>query len=156
MIKKILVPLDGSELAECTVSYVESLIKDASEAEVTFLNIVKVDIPWADMRTTKQPIDLEALRKPLFAAAKKYLTKVASKLRSKGIKVKTKALEANRPADAIVEYAQKEGMDLIVITTHGHGGFSRKLYLLLGKVAFDITHKSPVPVLLIRPESCRI
>jgi nucleotide-binding universal stress UspA family protein len=156
MINKILVPLDGSDLAECTVVYVESLIKNASKGEVTLLNIVKVDIPWADMRATLHPVDMEALRKPLFAASKKYLAKVASKLRSKGIKVKTKALEGNRPADAIVDYAQKEGMDLIVMTTHGHGGFSRKLHLLLGKVAFDVTHKSPVPVLLIRPESCRI
>jgi nucleotide-binding universal stress UspA family protein len=156
MINKILVPLDGSELAECTVLYVESLIKAASEGEITLLNIVKVDIPWADMRATKHPVDMDALRKPLFASAKKYLTKKASHLRSKGIKVKTKVLEANRPVDAIVDYAQKKGMDLVVITTHGHGGFSRKLHLLMGKVAFDITHKSSVPVLLIRPESCRI
>ena len=156
MINKILVPLDGSELAECTLVYLESLIKDTSEGEVTLLNVVKVDIPWATMRATRQPIDMESVRKPLFAASKKYLTKTASKLRSKGMKVKTKAIESDRPADAIIDYAQEKKMDLILITTHGHTGFSRKLNLLLGKVAFDVTHKSPVPVLLIRPEMCRL
>ena len=152
MYQKVLVPLDGSDLAECTLLHVESLIKRGFAGEVTLLNLVKVDIPWAEAYDKRQPIDLVGTRKLLFAASRKYLAKVASQLRSKGIKVKTKALEVNRPAYAIMEYAQKKGMDLIVMATHGHTGFKK---LIPGNVAFGVLHESNVPVLLIRPESCR-
>jgi nucleotide-binding universal stress UspA family protein len=151
MYKKILVPLDGSDLAECTLSHVETLVKDGTAGEVAILNIVKFDIPWAEMYDEK-PFDIEKTRKLLFAASKKYLAKMASQLRSKGITVKTKALEANRPAQTIIDYARKEGMDLIVMSTHGHTGFKK---LLMGSVAFGVLHESHVPVLLIRPEACR-
>ena len=45
MYKKVLVPLDGSALAECTLSHVKNLFKDGSVGEVTLLNVVKVDLP---------------------------------------------------------------------------------------------------------------
>jgi nucleotide-binding universal stress UspA family protein len=151
MYQKVLVPLDGSDLAECTLIHVESLSKDGSVGEVTLLNIVKVDIPWADMHSGKT-FDIDKMRKTLFVASRKYLAKAASRLRSKGVKVKTKALDANRPAYAIMDYAQKSGMDLIVIATHGHTGFMK---LMMGSVAFGVLQESHVPVLLIRPESCR-
>jgi nucleotide-binding universal stress UspA family protein len=151
MYQNILVPLDGSDLAECTLSHVESLIKDGVAVGVTLLNIIKFDIPWADMYDEK-PFDINKTRKLLLASSRKYLTKVASRLRSKGITVKTKALEANRPAQTIIDYARKEGMDLIVMSTHGHTGFKK---LLMGSVAFGVLHESHVPVLLIRPEACR-
>ena len=48
MYKKILVPLDGSDLAECALSHVKSLVEDGSVGEVTLLNIVWFDLPWID------------------------------------------------------------------------------------------------------------
>jgi len=45
MYKKVLVPMDGSDLAECTLSHLKSLFKDGSVGEVTLLNIVTIDIP---------------------------------------------------------------------------------------------------------------
>jgi nucleotide-binding universal stress UspA family protein len=154
MYKKVLVPLDGSPLAECTLSHVKNLFKDGSVGEVTLLNVVKVDLPWLEMgrdRPTK-PIDINAIRKPLFIASRKYLSDIESRLVSEGIKVKTESLEGNRPADTITEYAQKEGMDMIIIGTHGYTGLKK---LMLGSVAFGVLHQSHIPVLLIRPESCR-
>jgi nucleotide-binding universal stress UspA family protein len=152
MYKKVLVPLDGSDLAECTLFHVESLVKEGSAGEITLLNIVKVDIPWAEIYDEK-PFDINELRKPLVAVSKNYLAKKASQLSAKGIKVNTEALEANRPAYTIIDYAQKNGMDLIVMATHGHTGFKK---LMLGSVAFGVLNESHIPVLLIRPESCRI
>ena len=151
MYKKVLVPLDGSDLAECALSHVKSLIKDGSVGEVTLLNIIKFDLPWIDEYPKR--IDINAIREPLFAASKKYLAEEESRLSSKGIKVKTASLEANRPADAITDYAQKNGMELIVMSTHGYTGFKK---LMLGSVAFGVLNVSHVPVLLIRPEACRI
>ena len=154
MYKKVLVPLDGSPLAECTLSHVKNLFKDGSVGEVTLLNVVKVDLPWLAMgrdRPTK-PIDINAIREPLFNASRKYLADMESQLASEGIKVKTESVEGNRPADTITEYAQKKGMDMIIIATHGYTGLKR---LMLGSVAFGVLHQSHIPVLLIRPESCR-
>ena len=154
MYKKALVPLDGSALAECTLSHVKNLFKDGSVGEVTLLNVVKVDLPWvvwgSDWRT--EPLDIEAIREPLFIASRKYLADIESRLVSEGIKVKTESLEGNRPADTITEYAQKKGMDMIIIGTHGYTGLKK---LMLGSVAFGVLHQSHIPVLLIRPESCR-
>ena len=151
MFQKVLVPLDGSDLAECTLTQVESIVEDGRAGAVTLLNIVKIDIPWA-ARGANHPFDINEVREKLMATSRKYLAKVASRLRSKGIKVTTKALEANRPASTIMDYAQQNGMDLIVMATHGHTGFKK---LLLGSVASGVLHESHVPVLLIRPESCR-
>ncbi len=151
MYQKVLVPLDGSDLAECALSHLKSLVKDGSVGEVTLLNIVKIDIPWAEMRN--ENFNINALREPLFAASEKYLADVAARLSAQGIKVKTDAIEANRPADKINEYAQKNRMDLVILATHGHTGFRK---LMLGSVASGVLNQSHVPVLLIRPEACRL
>ncbi len=151
MYQKVLVPLDGSDLAECALSHVKSLIEDGSVGEVTLLNIVWFELPRID--EYPQRIDINAIREPLFAASKKYLAEVESRLSSKGIKVKTESIEASRPADAIMDYAQKKGMELIVMSTHGYTGLKK---LMLGSVAFGVLNGSHVPVLLIRPEACRI
>ncbi len=155
MYRKVLVPLDGSPLAECTLSHVKNLIKDGSVGEVTLLNVVKVDLPWAIMGSDQHPkkIDIQAIREPLFIESRKYLGDIESRLSSEGVKVRTESLEGNRPADTIIDYAQKKGMDLIVIGTHGYTGLKK---LMLGSVAFGVLHQSHVPVLLIRPESCRL
>jgi nucleotide-binding universal stress UspA family protein len=155
MYKKVLVPLDGSALAECTLSHVKSLFEDGSVGEVTLLNVVKVDLPWATMGSGEYPakgIDLQAIREPLFIASRKYLADIEARLVSGGIKVKTESREGNRPADTITEYAQNNGMDMIIIGTHGYTGLKK---LMVGSVAFGVLHQSHIPVLLIRPESCR-
>ena len=154
MYKKVLVPLDGSPLAECTLSHVKNLFKDGSVGEVTLLNVVKVDFLRA-VRESEQyhkGIDINAIREPLFTASRKYLADIESRLVSEGIKVKMESLEGNRPADTITEYAQKKAMDMIIIGTHGYTGLKK---LMVGSVAFGVLHQSHIPVLLIRPESCR-
>jgi nucleotide-binding universal stress UspA family protein len=151
MYKKVLVPLDGSDLAECTLSHLKSLFKDGSVGEVTLLNIVTIDIPpgeWVSGQFNFNP-----LREQLFASSRKYLAEVESRLSSQGIKIKTESLEANRPASAITDYAQKNDMELIIMATHGHTGFWK---LMLGSVASGVLNQSSVPVLLIRPEACRL
>ncbi|MBE0584321.1 MAG: universal stress protein [Desulfofustis sp.] len=154
MYKKVLVPLDGSELAECTLSHVKNLVKEGSVGEVTLLNVVILDLSWSHLRSEYSAgIDINAIRETLFARSSKYLADKASQLQSEGITVKTEAVEANRPADKIAEYAQEKNMDLIVIGTHGYTGFKK---LMMGSVAFSVLHQSHIPVLLIRPESCRI
>ncbi len=151
MYKKILVPLDGSKLAECALSHVTSMIKEGIAGEVTLLNVVNVYIPGR--AEIPGVVDINEMRKSLFMESREYLAGVESRLAAEGITVKKVSLEGNRPADSISEYAEKNGMDMIVIATHGYTGLKK---LMLGSVALGVLHESHIPVLLIRPESCRM
>ena len=153
MYKKILVPLDGSELAECALSHVKHLVKGEALKEVILLNVFKVHAEAAGMGECAIYINIDETRSEVSAASKKYLATVASRLASEGIKVKMVSLEGNRPANVISDYAQKNGMDMIVIATHGYTGLKK---LMLGSVALGVLHESRAPVLLIRPETCRM
>lgn len=151
MYKKILVPLDGSKLAECALPHIINLVKDGTVIEVTLLKVVTVNIPgYAEIPGI---IDSNAVRENLLKESKKYLADVESRLASEGIKVKIESLAGTRPADTISDYAQKKEMDMIVIATHGYTGLKK---LMLGSVALGVLHESHMPVLLIRPESCRM
>ncbi len=151
MYQKVLVPLDGSEVAECTLPHLKSLFKEGAVGEVTLLNIVKIDIPWAEMESGQ--FNINAVRKQVFTSSKKYLAKVKSQLTSEGIKVEAVTVEAIGPAERIVDYAKKNSIDLIIMATHGYTGFKR---LMLGSVASGVLNQSSIPVLLIRPEACRL
>jgi nucleotide-binding universal stress UspA family protein len=151
MYQKVLVPLDGSDLAECVLDHVRVLVKEGSAGEVTLLNVVKVDTRYAELYGKN--FDITKMRKALFASARKYLAKIESQLNSEGIKVKMELLEANSsPAYKITEYAQENGMELIIMGTHGYTGLKK---MIMGSVAYGVLNSSPVPVLLIRPEACR-
>jgi nucleotide-binding universal stress UspA family protein len=150
MYKKVLVPLDGSELAECALEHVNNLFQKGAIGEVTIFTVVRVDFHWND--AYNKYLDLNAMREALFDKARKYLSGVESRLVSLGMKVKTAVLEGQRPADAVLEYAQKNEMDMIAIATHGYTGLKK---LMFGSVAYGVLHDSHVPVLLIRPDSCR-
>jgi len=151
MYQKILVPLDGSELAECALSHVKNLVKEGAVGEVILLNVVIVRLPGRGEYSGLT--DINTIRENLFMESSKYLADVESRFASEGIHVKTESLEGNRPADAISDYAQKNGVELIVIATHGYTGLKK---LMFGSVALGVLHESHTPVLLIRPESCRM
>ncbi len=153
MYKKVLLPLDGSELAECALNHVKNLIKDGCVGEVTLLNVVNFNISWTELGYSSYGTHVEKIRSELLLSAKKYLAQVESQFASEGFKVKTEVLTASMPAHTITEYARKEGMDLIVVATHGYTGFKK---MMLGSVAFGVLNQSHVPVLVIRPESCQV
>ena len=151
MYKKVLVPLDGSELAGCVLDHVRALVKEGSAGEITLFNVVKVDTSYVELYGKN--FDVNAMREALFASARKYLAKIESQLSSEGIKVKSESLESNSPAYIITEYAEKNGIELIIMGTHGYTGLKK---LIMGSVASQVLNSSPVPVLLIRPKSCRL
>ena len=156
MYKKILVPLDGSELAECTLNHVKKLFQDGPVGEVVLLNAVVIEIPWREMgEDVGHPVmfDYNAFKKTFMDQSRKYLARVKSRLASEGIKVKTETIESNGPSQTITDYAQKNGVDLIVIATHGYTGMKK---MMLGSIALKVLHESNVPVLLVRPEACRV
>ena len=135
MYKKILVPLDGSELAECVLPHVKNLTKDDSATEVTILNVF-----WMHIVPVKYWYGVSGyneFKEKAKEASINYLADVESRLGSEGMKVVTESLEGGRPAHIISDYAQNNGMDLIVISSHGHTGIKKMMF---GSVALEVLH----------------
>ena len=161
MYKKILVPLDGSELAECALNHVQKLFQDGFVGEVVLLNAVVADIPWRALNVGEEghsiTFDINTIMKSFMDKSRQYLAKVkyqiSSGVSSEGIQVKTEAIESNAPSHTITDYAQKNGVDLIVMATHGYTGMKK---MMLGSIALKVLHESNIPVLLIRPDGCRV
>ena len=146
MYKKILVPLDGSELSECSLLHVKALVKESSIGDVIVLSVVGTAIPRDGM---DNGIDFNASRQKLISTSQEYLAGVASRLSAEGIKVKTELIEAYDPSSVITDYAQKNDIDLIIITTHGHTGKQERYF---GSVTENVLRESYIPILVIRPK----
>ncbi len=152
MYKKVLVPLDGSELSECVLSHVKKMIKNGFAEEVTILNVFPASVAILGAGGTEsQYVDVNAMKENNRLESLKYVESVQSRLASENIKVKIESLESNRTADTIIDYVQKNNIDLIIIATHGYSGLKK---LVFGSVAQEVLRYSRVPVFLIRPESC--
>jgi nucleotide-binding universal stress UspA family protein len=153
MFQKILVPLDGSKLAECTLPYVETLATGCSAEEVILVSVTERVQAY---RAIEDPGRLEGQRLLPEAMGKKerqaqkYLGRIAKALEAKGIKVRTEVLLGN-PAEEITFYAKHPGCDIIVMASHGRSGPSRWAY---GSVADKVFRASCVPVLMVRAPGC--
>ena len=163
MYKKILVPLDGSKLAECAIPHVEVLAKGCASEEVMLISVTeRVRAHTRDpearelYRSSDEP-NLEGAGSEIIVTfgkkerqAQRYLDRIAEKLESKGVKVHTEVLFWP-PAEAIASYAEQNGADVIVLSSHGRSGLSRWAY---GSVADKVLRASCVPVLMVRAPGC--
>jgi nucleotide-binding universal stress UspA family protein len=141
----VIVPLDGSELAEQALTHASGLAK-ASEAPIQLISVV--GYPHLESRGMSswalQREALDQLVREETAQAEQYLAGVRDRLAGEGFDVAT---EVRRGAvDRAILDASQPG-DLIVMTTHGRGGVAR---WFLGSVAESVVRRSPVPVLLVR------
>jgi nucleotide-binding universal stress UspA family protein len=143
MYKKILVPLDGSPLAEAVLPHAQALAK-SENAEIVLLRVAVTPDPnlfhrdAAEGRQITDAIEEEALD---------YMETEIAKLRRKGAKVKGITRDGAIP-DTILEVAEETHADMIAMSTHGRTGVQR---WLLGSVADQIVHNSHIPVMLIHP-----
>jgi len=151
MYNKILVPLDGSELAECVLPHVQSIASGCGVREVVFIRIVEPfymttgdDVAGFSVTAVEQ-INLQ--RK---VAAEKYLEETAERIKLDGAQSKVEVM-VGLPADDIADYARKNNVDLITIATHGRSGISRWVW---GSVADRILRSACAPVLMVRPKGC--
>ena len=148
MFNKILVPLDGSELAECVFPYVEDIAKlRNSRVEAAFV-VEHYEMPFHGGVVFDED-NLKEIERSAKKGAEQYMRTVKKRLFSKGIDINTVVLEG-KIADTLVDYASNNGFDLIVMATHGRSGLAR---WVVGSVADKILHCSTVPALLIRSAS---
>jgi nucleotide-binding universal stress UspA family protein len=147
MFKKILVPLDGSSMAEAVLPYVRRMaVEDGAEVEL--LTVTMLPMPAYPVDA---PLDFDMVIKQQQEASNAYLKKVMADLGHDGIKV-TPLVAEGPVADEILTYAESTGADLIAMSTHGRSGLSR---WLMGSVADKVLHGAKVPVLLIRPDEAK-
>ena len=136
--RHILVPLDGSKLAERALKYALPIAR-SSRAKVTFLQAVWPFVRGKGVRVA------EAERK-LKTEALAHMRKIAGRPEWKGIDVRTEA-KFGLAENVILDYARSKRVDLIVLSTHGRTGLKRWVF---GSVAEKVLRGAAQTVLLVR------
>jgi len=152
--KTILVPLDGSALAEQVLPSVRMLAPILG-AEVHLLHVVSeadryhllVDAEPGDLFATQRERTLNSWE-TLRQQAESYLAPLAAQLRAAGVNTGFE-IRLGSPAEVIVEVAEREQVVLIAMVTHGYSGLKR---WALGSVADKVLHATDTPVFLVRGE----
>ena len=137
-LKKILVPLDGSALAETVLPRVVELA-DVSGGTVELLCAVE--------SPTLPGVDPTEAQIKVVREGETYVGQVAGRLRASGLKNVATSVWYGPPAYAIVEAARLRKVDLIVMATHGRSGLGR---LIMGSVAESVLRGTTTPILLLR------
>ncbi len=153
MYKKVLVPLDGSKLAECVLPHVERLAESGMVKEIIMLRVCDSPSIVADYPETKNKTwdkHVERMTTNAQQACSLYIEDVEQSLKDKGFKVKAES-SLGKPAEEIVNFANKSKVDLIIMASHGRSGVSRWAY---GSVAEKVLRSSCIPVLLVKVPGC--
>jgi len=152
MFQKILIPLDGSKLAECVLPFLDDLVKN-SESDVILISVTESVPGYRPVKNHSQPGEERLMPEAVGKKerqAEKYLNRIAKGLTKKGFKVQTRVLLGN-PAQEITYYARYHGCDLVVMASHGRTGPSRWAF---GSVADKVFRAICTPVLMIRGPGC--
>jgi nucleotide-binding universal stress UspA family protein len=136
MVKAILVPLDGSALAEGALPHATAMTRRAGARLVLVRAILAHTLPGAD------PTDAQIT---LRQRAEADLEATAEQLRLAGLEVETHVYY-DEAATAILDAARAQHVDLIVMASHGRTGLGRWIY---GSVADRVLRQAPVPVLVV-------
>ncbi len=151
MYRRILVPLDGSDLAERALKHAQAIIGENPAATLILLRVTEPLLTAAYYLTGGADVWIGVEEKAAKDAAE-YLTKVADRLKKAGVaRVKTVVLEG-QPDDQILDYLGHRRVDLVIMSTHGQGGVTR---WLAGSVAERVMRHSSVPVLTVPPPGSR-
>lgn len=133
MYDRILVPLDGSDVAEGILSQIEGLASK-NGTEVILLKV----LPEAGVLPTTAHQE--------YNEAKQYLDAIVQRLESEGIKA-TATIRYGKPVEEIVDYARTNEVDLVAMGTHGRSGVGRRVF---GSVAEKVLRSTPLPLILVR------
>lgn len=147
MFHKILVPLDGSELSESAIPAALEVARRFGASLVLFRaallpeHLMVSPVPLAPSAYTH-------MQDEIVTGTREYLDAVKARLAGAGVPVET-GLVSGDAATQILEFAETQGVDLIVMCTHGRSGFQRWLF---GSVAEKVMRHSSCPVLSVRPK----
>jgi nucleotide-binding universal stress UspA family protein len=150
MYRHILIPLDGSKLAETAIAHAEMLAKGCGTQDITLLTAVECTKGRRkDVDRSKQP-DEQVVTHPVSQKerdATGYITEMAFSLSERRLAITYKVVSGD-PAQAIIHHAEHRPCEIIVMASHGRSGLGRRA---LGSVADKVIRASTVPVLMVRP-----
>ena len=143
--QKIIVPIDGSGWSENAITHAADMAR-ANEAEIILLHVFKP--PAADyageIALAGQDEQIQHYRDQI----KQQLMSLRGQLRAQGIKSRVQMIEGVGVANLICDYINDEGVDLVVMSSHGRTGLRRFIF---GSVAQKVLQGVEVPVMIIRP-----
>lgn len=147
MLKKVLVPLDGSDLSSRAIEYARKIVEP--KGCITLLTVVDLpDYPgmsYYPVGVVSYEMRADELYERMLPQAQKYLSGVAESLSDAGYGVEIVAVTGD-PAAVIVEEAEKGDVDAIVMSTHGRSGISR---WLLGSVTHKVLNATHRPMFIV-------
>lgn len=144
MYKTILVPTDGSEITAKAVGTAVTLAKTFGAKLVTLA--VKEPFPYSAI-SEMQPIPPQEFFDAQERIAVKHLDQVKAACAAAGVECIASAVEAVHPWEAIIDFGNEQGADLIVMASHGRRGVAA---LLLGSETQKVLTHSKIPVLVYR------
>lgn len=152
MYTKIMAPLDGSQLAECTFSHLDTILSGCGVKELVLVRVLEpLQLAnYADADGFMGAKDIEKLMMVQENEARNYLEKTKLRFQKPGLTMRIELLNG-QVADTLADYATKEGFDLIIMATHGRGGISRWAF---GSVADRVMRSVNTPVLMVRAPGC--
>jgi len=151
MYEKIIVPLDGSELAEVALPYAEELTSRLKMELILFQVVPRAYHVYGAYEAVAQVPYTDEDMEPVKASAQAYLEKVASRLEGRGITLRSE-VGVGAAADEIIKLAEENSVDMVTMSTHGRSGISR---WALGSVADKVVRGTKQPVALIRAKGTR-
>ena len=147
MYKHILVPLDGSPLAESALPYALELAQKF-KSKITLIRILlPASQRFTELGSSQDVQVMLELHKKEQEASRRYLHEKSSSLEKEGYQVEARLVEGIPIADHLIDEANSLGVDTIVMSTHGRTGVGR---LLFGSVAENVLRQAEMPVLLVR------
>jgi nucleotide-binding universal stress UspA family protein len=142
MTKRLLVPVDGSDPADAALDFA---FEEYPDAEITILSVVDpTDVGYGSLDGA--PSALDHLQQRAEDRTERVLDEAEARAEEHGVTVHRETI-VGVPSRAIVEWAEENEVDGVVIGSHGREGVSR---VLLGSVAETVVRRSPVPVTVVR------
>jgi len=150
MYKHIMVPLDGSKVAECVLPHVQAITTGCSINRLTLVRVIEpLKLPGG-LESRISPKEREKLYTDSVDVAQEYLNKIAKQLKEADIIAESTVLRGKDVIDELVDFADENEVDLVVIATHGRSGVGRWVW---GSVAERILRSASMPVLMVRSSS---
>lgn len=144
MYQKVLVPLDGSEVAECALTHLKAIASGCDVVDVVLLKVMEpLSVPGDYVISEGDRVKLESRYR---AEAQSYMETIVNQIGEGGLNVRADIIQGEA-AESIVDYVDKQNVDLVIMATHGRSGIRR---WAMGSVADKVVRHLNIPVLLVR------
>lgn len=144
LIKKILLPLDGSRVGEAAIPVTEALAQ-ALGAELVLFQVIEPVVTTFEIPEASAPYPMAMVDETRKTSIIAYLDGVGKQLKEKGLNISS-VIGSGSPADQIVDYAGANAIDLIAMSTHGRSGIGRWVF---GSITDKVLHAGDTAVLVV-------